>query len=97
SEISTFVRLGDRLVHDIDQIPIFAANVNVAGMRIDRESGDKHALDQLVWIIFDQHPVLAGARLALVAVDNDVLRLGGIARDEAPLHPGWETSAAAPA
>ena len=61
------VRLGDRLVHDLDQVAILAANVDVARVRVHREPRDQHAFDQLVRIVFDQHAILAGARLALVA------------------------------
>ena len=44
-----------------------------------------------------QRDVLAGARLGLVGVDHQVLRLRVVLRDEAPLHPGREARAAAAA
>ena len=42
-----------------------------------------------------EHAVFEGARLALIAVDAEVARLGRLGRQEAPLHAGGETSAAA--
>ncbi len=44
-----------------------------------------------------QRGVLAGARLGLVGVDDEVLRLGVVLRDEGPLHAGREAGAAATA
>ena len=44
-----------------------------------------------------QRQVLAGARLALVGVDDEVVRLAVVLRDEAPLHAGGEAGAAAAA
>ena len=41
-----------------------------------------------------QRDVLAGARLGLVGVDDEVLRLRVVLRDEAPLHAGREARAA---
>ena len=91
------VRLRDRLIHHIDQVAILAANVDVARVRIHRQARDQHAFDQLVRIVLDQHAIFAGAGLALVAVDHDVLGLGRGARHEAPLHSRGEARAAAAA
>ncbi len=38
--------------------------------------------------------VFAGARLAFVAIDQNVLRLGRFLRNKAPLHAGREAGAA---
>ena len=67
AQIALRVGFGDGAVHDLDQVAILAANVDVAGVRIDRQAGDQHAFDQLVRIVLHQQAVLAGARLALVA------------------------------
>ena len=61
------VRFGDGLVHDVDQVAVLAADVDVARVRIHREARDQAAFDQLVRVVLDQDAVLAGARLALVA------------------------------
>src|ERR1035437_2861085 len=97
AEPALFVGLGEGLLHHFDEVAILAADIDVAGVRIHRQAGNQHALDQLVGIVFDQHAILAGAGLTLVAVDHDVLGLGRGARHEAPLHAGRETRAAAPA
>ena len=73
---------------------VVAADVDVALMRLERPAGDDAGFDQLVGVVFDQGPVLAGARLALVGVADYILRLGRLPGDEAPLHPRGESCAA---
>ena len=48
-------------------------------------------------IVFHQQPVLAGAGLALVGINNDVFGLGRSARHKAPLQAGRKSGAAAAA
>ena len=60
-------------------------------------AGDHHALDERVRVGEEQRDVLAGARLRLVGVDDEVVRLAVALRDELPLHPGGEAGAAAAA
>ncbi len=50
-----------------------------------------------VRIVQEDQVVLAGAGLALVAVDEDVLGLGRLLGNEGPLHAGREARAAAAA
>jgi hypothetical protein len=64
---------------------------------IDGESRDQTAFDERMRIVFHQHAVFAGAGLAFVGIDDDVLGLGRSARDETPLHAGGEAGAAAAA
>ena len=66
-------------------------------VRADGERRDDHAFDQRVRVGHHQRRVLAGARLALVGVHDEVVRLAVVLRDEAPLHAGGEAGAAAPA
>ena len=68
-----------------------------AVLRADGVGADDHALDQRVRAGHHQRDVLAGARLGLVGVDDEVLRLRVVLRDEAPLHAGREAGAAAAA
>ncbi len=79
-------------------VVVFAAYVDVAGVRAHGEGGDQGALDQLLRIVAHDVPVLAGAGLALVGVDDEVarppVRLLG---HEAPLHARREPGAAAAA
>src|SRR5207248_4972913 len=63
-----------RLLYDLEQIAIFATKIYEAELGPDRQSGDQCAFDNCVGVVFSQQPVLAGSRLALVAVDEDVLR-----------------------
>ncbi len=97
AEKAARVSVGDRLLHDLEQIAILAANVDVSGMRADGDAGDHHAFDHRVRIVLENQPVFAGARFALVAVAQHVLWLGRLLGHERPLHPGIESRAAAPA
>ncbi len=71
-----------------------AADVQEALAEPGRVAGDEAPLDQLMGIAFHQQPVLVGARLALVAVDDEVARPHALGR-EAPLDAGGEAGAAA--
>jgi hypothetical protein len=53
-----------------------AADVDERVLGLDGVRGDDHALDQLVRRREHERDVLAGARLALVGVDDEVARLG---------------------
>ena len=79
----------------LDQVTVFAANVDPAALGADGAGGNQAALDQPERIVLQNDAVLAGARLGLVGVDHDILRLGRLAIDETPLHPGREARAAA--
>ena len=91
------VRLPDRLLQAPDDVQHLAADVDEGVVGPDRVRGDDHALDQGVRRGHHQRDVLAGARLGLVGVDHQVLRLRVVLRDEAPLHAGREAGAAPPA
>src|SRR5688500_4813948 len=58
--------------------------------------GDEGAFDELVRIALHQVPVLEDARLPLLAVDDDVLRLAGRGPARFPLARRGEERAAAP-
>jgi hypothetical protein len=84
-------RLGDALLRE-RHLP---AHVQERLRRADRVGGDHDALDQLVRVALHQQPVLVGARLALVAVDDEVAREHA-RRQEPPLRarrePGTATA-----
>ena len=97
AQIPAMVSFRDGPIHVLDQIPELAANVDVALLRAHRQTRDDNALDQLVRIEFHQQPVFAGARLGFVRVHHDVLRLGRLPGQKAPLHAGRKAGATAPA
>ncbi len=74
-----------------------AANIDVARVRAHREAREQCAFDQQVGIIAHDLPVLAGARLALVGIDDEIGRTHVRLRHEAPLEPCREARAAAAA
>ena len=71
-----------------------AADVEEALREAGGVAGDQAALDQLVRVELHQQPVLVGAGLALVAVDDEVAGPDAL-RGEAPLDAGREAGAAA--
>ena len=73
------------------------AHVDECRVGSDRVRGDDHSLDQSVGGGHHQRNVLAGPRLGFVGIDHEVLGLGVVLRDEAPLHPRREASTAAAA
>ena len=86
----------DRAFHDVQQVPILAAQIDEAQLRADGEARDHRALDDCVRVLAEEDVVLAGSRLALVAVHQHVLRLGRGLRHKAPLHARGEARATAP-
>ena len=90
-------RLFERLVHDLDEVAILAARVDVVHARAEGVGGDEHALDEQVRVALHQVAVFEGARLRLIGVADDVAGLRRVLRHEAPLHPRGEARAAATA
>ena len=76
-----------------------AADIDVAGMRAHREACDQAALDQEMRIVPHDLPVLAGAGLGLVGIDDEIARSPVLRflRHEGPFHPGRESGTAAAA
>ena len=95
--ITGLVGLGDRVLQPPDHVQHLAAHVDEGVVGPDRVGGDHGALDERVRVGQHQRDVLAGARLGLVGVHHQVVRLAVALRDEAPLHAGREAGAAAAA
>src|SRR5262249_31598952 len=72
---SLVVGVFDRLLHDVREISILAANVDVPSLRPHSESRNHHTLNYRVWVVFKNQPVFASARFALIAVAQNILRL----------------------
>src|ERR1700757_719228 len=72
----------DRLLHDVRQIAVFAANVDVSAVRADGQTGNDYAFDHRMRIVLENQTVFASAGLALVSVAEHVLRLGRLLGDE---------------
>ena len=91
------IRLVDRVLEDVLHVQELAADVDVGDPGADGVAGDRAPFEQQVRIALHQHVVLERARLALVGVAADVLRLGRVLEDELPLQTGWKSGAAAAA
>ena len=73
------LRLLDGRGHPADRVHRLAADVDERLCCAHRVAGDDDALDHRVRVVHHQRQVTAGARLALVGVDHDVVRLRGLA------------------
>ena len=76
---------------------VFAAHVDEASMRTHRERGNERAFDQEMSVVAKDFAVLAGARLRLVGVDDEIARPRIGLRHERPLEARRESGAAATA
>ena len=74
---------------------VLAAHVDEALVGADGVAGDGHAFEHAVRIGFHQRAVHVGARVAFVAVGDDVLALAGRLAHQVPLQAGGEAGAAA--
>jgi hypothetical protein len=72
AEIALGTRLVDRALHAPAGKRVFGTHEDVGGARLDRESADDSAFDQLVRVALHQQPVLEGAGLHLVGVNHEV-------------------------
>ena len=90
-------RFFDRAFEDFRAFGEFAADIDVGGVRIERETGDQHALDQLMRIFVNDVAILERARLGFVGVADQIDRLLFVRLDEAPFHAARKTRAAAAA
>ena len=96
-QIAGLARFLDRVLEDVLHVEELAADVDVGGLRRDRVAADQAPLDQQVRVALHQQVILERARLALVGVADDVLRLRRFLVDELPLEAGREAGAAAAA
>ena len=73
------------------------ADVDIGHVGADRERRDHHALDKLVRVLVQDVAVLECAGLRLIAIADQINRLGIVGWNEGPLHARWEARAAATA
>ena len=85
----------DRVGHARLGLGVFAADVEVALARAGREGRDRHRLDGRERVALEEDPVLERAGLGFVGVADEVVGLGGLARDRRPLAAGREGGATA--
>ena len=74
---------------------VLRAHVDEAALAAGRVRRDRHRLDERERVAFHQHPVLERARLRLVGVAHEVVRLRRLARNRLPLGARRERGAAA--
>ena len=99
AEVAALVGFGDGPLDAGERLVVLGAQKDVAGVRLDGEAGDDHALEHQVRVVREEEAVLEAAGLHLVAVADDVLGPRGVGaqRHGAPLAPGGVAGAAAAA
>ena len=73
------VRVGNGLLHDLEQIAILAAQIDEAHLRADGQAGNDGSFNHRMGIVQKNQVILAGARFALVAIHQHILWLGATA------------------
>ncbi len=97
AEIARGARVNERFVECLDAVRIFGAAVDIAFGRADGYGADRHAFDQHVGVVFEDHAVGERAAVALVAIADDIFAIGFGVGDGLPFDAGRETGAAAAA
>src|SRR5690606_30108844 len=87
----------DRPGEHLRRLEELSPAVDVDVLRTDGVGADQASLDELVRVPPDELAVLERARLRLVRVADEVMRLAGILRHERPLHARRESRPAPPA
>ena len=77
-----------------DSMRIFGADIHIALVRADRETGNRHALNQHEGVALHHHAVGKSGAVAFVCVANDVFLVTAGARDRLPFYACRKTSAA---
>src|SRR5207302_4859807 len=94
AQIAFGISIGNGLAHDVNQIAVFATNINKTNLRSDGEARDDYTFNYRVRIMLQNGAVFAGAGLAFVAIDEDVFGFICVLGDKAPLHAGRKAGAA---
>ncbi len=68
------VRLVDRLLQLLGFAVKFASDVDVGRVRADADARQQTALDQLLRLVAQDLPVLAGSGFTLVGIDHEIMR-----------------------
>ena len=58
----------DRLLHDVGQITVLAANVDVTRVRTHSDPRNYDTFDYSMRVMLEDQPIFAGARFALVTI-----------------------------
>ena len=92
------VSLVDRGLQMLALADELAAHIDVSGLRPHGEAGDQAALDQQMRVVAQDIAILAGARLGLVGINDQIVRAPvRLFGHERPLEPCREAGAAAAA
>jgi hypothetical protein len=89
--------LVDGELQPLDRKRVLGPKIDEAFLGADGVCADGHALDQAVWIAFQQRPIHEGPWVTLVGIAEDVFHRGFGLAGELPLEPGGKTGAAAAA
>ena len=92
------IGLVDRGLQHLALADELAADIDVGDVRPHGEGGQERALDEKMRIVAHDVPVLAGAGLRFIGIDDEIVRAAvGLLRHERPFEPRREAGAAAAA
>src|SRR5208283_2952244 len=89
------VGVGYRFLHDLDQVTVLAAQVDVTRLGADGERRDHDAFNDSMRIMLEDQAVLARSGFALIAVAQHILWLGRLLGHKRPFQTGRKSRAAA--
>ena len=70
----------------------FTADIDECVVRADCIRRNNNTFNERMWVRHHQRDVFAGARLGLICIHNEVVRLSVVLRNETPLHARREAS-----
>ena len=85
------IGFGQSLVHNVDQVAVFATNVDPTFFCAYGQGGNQNAFNQLVRVELNQQPVFAGAWFRFIGIHNNVFRLVQLTGHKTPFHAGWKS------
>ena len=88
------VSLINCLAKCLGSVDEFASDVDVSDIALDGKPSDRHPFDELERSRLHEHLVLKGARLSLVRITKNIVRLDLLLRKTVPLDPTRESSTA---
>src|SRR5580693_5053713 len=78
------VRAINGLLHDLEKIAVFSADIDITGMRADGEACNDYTFNYGVGVMFENQAVFAGSGLALITITKNVFWPGRLLGNKRP-------------
>src|SRR5437764_13824807 len=82
AKIAFGVSIGEGFAHNVYQIAVFAANIDIAHLRAYRQSGDDYTFNDGMRIMLQDQAIFAGPEFAFISIDQYVFCLVGLFGNE---------------